>query len=160
MNPDAAPKRTQTKMSTMTQIYASELILSFTFSADLDTFCQESTSHSKIWWDHCGGLGNHLSWLQLQARVLQRLPRLHIRFALSQFQDPLLVRQDDADAGLVAQSLPATAKAQQGLRKIFTGTFEITCLGSSSKLESSSTFLACTSGLLFRVPRSFSCPPR
>ena len=85
----------------------------------------------------------------LQARVLQRLPRLHIRFALSQFQDPLLVLQDDADAGLVARSLPATAKTRQGLRKIFTGAFEITCLGSSSKPGSSSASLACTSGLPF-----------
>ncbi len=113
------------------QIYVSDLILSFTFSVDLDTFCQKSTSHSKIWWDHCGGLGNHLSWLQLQARVLQRLPRLQIRCALS--HKDFLVLQDDTDAGLVDRSLPATAKTQQGLHKIFTGAWEITCLGSSSK---------------------------
>ncbi len=95
-------------MFTMTQI-TSEVILSFIFSPDLDGFCQESTSHSKKWWDHCGGLGNHLSWLKLQAWVLQRLPRLHIKCSLLQLQNTLLVRQDDADAGLVARSHSVTA---------------------------------------------------
>ncbi len=95
----------------------------------------ESSSHSK---DSTGpaqdlqeGLGNYLFLLELQARVLKGLPHLHIRCALSQLQDPLLVRHDDADAGLVARSLPATAKTQQGLR--FRGALEITCLESSSK---------------------------
>ena len=186
MNPDAAPKRTQTKMSTMTQIYPSELILSFTFLSDLTLsvrclpataryggiivgafkitpspahqvchftvprsfscppgwcWCRpcspESSSHSKNFTglaQHLpGGLWNHLSWLQLQAWVLQRLPCLHIRFAISQFQDPFLVLQDDTDVGLIARSLPATAKTSQGLCKIFTGASDITFLDFSSK---------------------------
>ena len=68
------------------------------------------------------GHRNHLFWLQLQAWVFQRLPHLNIGCTLLQLQVPLLVcHQDDADAGLAAQSLPATAKIQQSLHKIFIG---------------------------------------
>ncbi len=84
---------------------------------------------------------------------------LNMGRALLLLQVPLLVRQDDANDSLTAQSLPATAKTWQGLHNIFTGPQESLVLAPAPSLGLSASPSSEHWVYPFAAPSSSPCLP-